>query len=62
MASKSDDSDDGPCSRTVVGNYKNLNDFLMNGTQADKEIVFQRVLRKATAHQQQILNQAKRKL
>jgi len=46
----------------VVGNYKNLNDFLMNGTQADKEIVFQRVLRKATARQQQILNQAKRKL
>lgn len=45
-------------SKTVVSKYKGFADFILNATTEDKEIVFTTVMRRVSAQQQRIIQQA----
>lgn len=45
-------------SKNVVSKYKGFADFIMNATTEDKEVVFKAVMRRVSAHQQHIIQQA----
>ncbi|MAI08884.1 MAG: hypothetical protein CMF61_08005 [Magnetococcales bacterium] len=45
-------------SKTVVSKYKGFADFILNATTEDKEVVFTTVMRRVSAQQQRIIQQA----